>query len=208
MRLVSSAKLMTSIEHWRDRLDNFPIEHRMLIEGGNLSARFSKLPLAASHPVFIGAFYGLLLSTILLLPFAYESGWDINKWLISWSLYSLLLILMLSLLGGLSSQIVKITKRMPVVVPRMIIYLSPFLGLIILTFSIGISIIPTWAKDVGLIFMIFPGPVYVHLSWAPRWRLLELIEQNINPFDFLDQTNIVNEDLELSEIIEHFSEEE
>lgn len=208
MRLVSSAKLMTSIEHWRDRLDNFPIEHRMLIEGGNLSARFSKLPLAASHPVFIGAFYGLLLSTILLLPFAYESGWDINKWLISWLLYSLLLILMLSLLGGLSSQIVKITKRMPVVVPRMIIYLSPFLGLIILTFSIGISIIPTWAKDVGLIFMIFPGPVYVHLSWAPRWRLLELIEQNINPFDFLDQTNIVNEDLELSEIIEHFSEEE
>ena len=61
MKLVSSAKLMTSIKNWRDRLDEFPIEHRMLIEGGNLSTRFSKLPLAASHPVFIGAFYGFLL---------------------------------------------------------------------------------------------------------------------------------------------------
>ena len=198
---------MKSIKNWREKLDEFPIEHRILIEGGNLSARFSKLPLAVSHPVFIGAFYGLLLSIILLLPFAYESGWDFNNWLISWLLYSLLLLLMLSLLGGLSSQIVKITKRMPVVVPRLFIYLSPFIGLIILTFSIGLSIIPTWMKDLGLILMIFPGPVYVHLSWAPRWRLLEMIEQNINPFDYLDQTNIVNEDLELNEIIENFSEE-
>lgn len=198
---------MSSIEKWRDRLEEFPIEHKLLIEGGNLSARFSKLPLSISHPVFIGAFYGFLLSLILLLPFAYESNWDMNIWIINWLLYSLLLLLMLSLLGGLSSQIVKLTKRMPITVPRIIIYLSPFLGLVILTFSIGMSNFPSWSKDIGLLLMIFPGPVYVHLSWAPRWRLLELIEQNLNPFEGLEKQNIVDEDHELNEIVDDFSEE-
>ena len=199
-----------AFQHYKtftSRLQEFPIEHKLLIEGGNLSARFSKLPLSFSHPVFIGAFYGVLLSIILLLPFAYESNWDMNIWLINWLLYSLLLLLMLSLLGGLSSQIIKLTKRMPITVPRIIIYLSPFLGLIILTFSIGMSNFPSWSKDLGLLLMIFPGPVYVHLSWAPRWRLLELIEQNINPFEGLEKKNLVDEDYELNEIVDNFSEE-
>jgi len=116
-------------------------------------------------------------------------------------------LLMLSLLGGLSFQMVKITKRMPVTVPRLLIYLAPFLGLIILTFSIGLTMFPEWMSDVGLILMIFPGPVYVHLSWAPRWRLLELLEQNINPFENFNANNSYVEDLELNEIVETFSEE-
>ena len=197
---------MTSNDNWKGRLDELSIEDRLLIEGGNLSERFSKLPLTLSHPVFIGAFYGFLLSIVLLLPFGYDSEWEISKWAISWLLYSSLLLLMLSLLGGLSSQIVKLTKRMPVAVPRIVIYLAPFLGLIILTFSIGISIVPNWMKDLGLILMIFPGPVYIQLSWAPRWRLLELIEQNVNPFEKTDK-NIHEVDLELEEIVETFSEE-
>ena len=198
---------MNQDKNWKDMLDDFSIEQRLLIEGGHLSSRFSALPLTLSHPVFIGAFYGLLLSIILLLPFGYDSGWNLREWMFSWLLYSGLLLLMLSLLGGLSFQIVKLTKRMPVTVPRLLIYLAPFLGLIILTFSIGLTIIPEWMRDVGLILMIFPGPVYVHLSWAPRWRLLELLEQNINPFANLNTNNSYVEDLELNEIVEHFSEE-
>ena len=198
---------MTSGKNWKDVLDNFSIEQRLLIDGGHLSSRFSTLPLTLSHPVFIGAFYGLLLSIILLLPFGYDSDWNLREWMVSWLLYSGLLLLMLSLLGGLSFQIVKITKRMPVTVPRLLIYLAPFLGLIILTFSIGLTIIPEWMSDVGLILMIFPGPVYVHLSWAPRWRLLELLEQNINPFENVNTNSSYVEDLELNEIVENFSEE-
>jgi hypothetical protein len=198
---------MTSSKNWKDVLDDFSIEQRLLIDGGHLSSRFSTFPLTLSHPVFIGAFYGLLLSIILLLPFGYDSDWNLREWMVSWLLYSGLLLLMLSLLGGLSFQIVKITKRMPVTVPRLLIYLAPFLGLIILTFSIGLTIIPEWVSDVGLILMIFPGPVYVHLSWAPRWRLLELLEQNINPFEDLNTNSSYVEDLELNEIVENFSEE-
>ena len=198
---------MNSDKNWKDVLDDFSIEQRLLIEGGHLSSRFSTLPLTLSHPVFIGAFYGLLLSIILLLPFGYDSDWNLREWMFSWLLYSGLLLLMLSLLGGLSFQMVKITKRMPVTVPRLLIYLAPFLGLIILTFSIGLTLIPEWMSDVGLILMIFPGPVYVHLSWAPRWRLLELLEQNINPFTNLNSNSSYVEDLELNEIVENFSEE-
>ncbi len=198
---------MTSGKNWKDMLDDFSIEQRLLIEGGHLSSRFSTLPLTLSHPVFIGAFYGLLLSIILLLPFGYDSDWNLREWMFSWLLYSGLLLLMLSLLGGLSFQMVKITKRMPVTVPRLLIYLAPFLGLIILTFSIGLTMFPEWMSDVGLILMIFPGPVYVHLSWAPRWRLLELLEQNINPFENFNANNSYVEDLELNEIVETFSEE-
>ena len=187
-------------------LEDFSIEQRLLIEGGNLSSRFSALPLTLSHPVFIGAFYGVLLSIILLLPFGYDSGWNLREWMFGWLLYSGLLLLMLSLLGGLSFQIVKLTKRMPVTVPRILIYLTPFLGLIILTFSIGLTIIPDWINDLGLFLMVLPGPVYVHLSWAPRWRLLELLEQNIDPFadlNFSDEQQ--EEDIELNEIVETFS---
>ena len=80
------------------------------------------------------------------------------------------------------------------------------MGLVILTFSIGFSKSPNWMNDLGLFLMIFPGPVYVHLSWAPRWRLLELIEQNINPFESNNE-NITDVDLELNEIVETFSED-
>jgi len=30
--------------------------------------------------------------------------------------------------------------------------------------------------------LLSPGPVYVHLSWAPRWRLLCRLEEGLDPF--------------------------
>ena len=55
--------------------------------------------------------------------------------------------------------------------------------------------------------MIFPGPVYVHLSWAPRWRLLDLLDQGINPFEGTTDKSFTDDDFEINEIIESFSEE-
>lgn len=199
--------MFVKTESWKGNLEEFSLEQRSLIEGGVLSKRFSSLPLTMSHPVFIGSFYGFLLSLILLLPFAYGSNWDLNIWLSGWFLYSLLLLLLFSILGGISSLIVKVTKRMPISVPRKFNYVSPFLGLILLTSSIGFNNSPTWLDNLGLFLMIFPGPVYVHLSWAPRWRLLELLEQGINPFEGLVDKSFSNNDFEISQIIESFSEE-
>ena len=31
--------------------------------------------------------------------------------------------------------------------------------------------------------ILLPGPLYVHLSWAPRWRLLCMIDDGKNPFE-------------------------
>ena len=53
--------------------------------------------------------------------------------------------------------------------------------------------------------MIFPGPVYIHLSWAPRWRLLNMLEQNINPFQNKVDISEIQEDFELNEIVEDFT---
>ena len=196
---------MTSRNNWREIVNDFSVEQKILLEGGNLSTRFSKLPLTISHPVFLGAFYGLLLSIVLLLPFGYDSGWNLGEWFFSWLLYSLVLLLILSVLGGLSSLLVNLTKRMPITVPRILVYSAPFLGLVFLTFSISMSQIPEWINDLGLFLMIFPGPVYIHLSWAPRWRLLNLLEQKINPFDDFKDLSILDEDLELNEIIDDLS---
>lgn len=198
---------MKTEESWKDNLDKFSLEQRSLIEGGVLSKRFSSLPLTLSHPVFISSFYGFLLSIILLLPFAYGSNWDYNIWISGWLLYSLLLLLLLSVLGGISSLMIKVTKRFPISVPRKFNYLSPFLGLILLTSSIGFNNSPSWLDNLGLFLMIFPGPVYVHLSWAPRWRLLDLLDQGINPFEGTTDKLFTDDDFEINEIIESFSEE-
>ena len=36
------------------------------------------------------------------------------------------------------------------------------------------------------LLLLLPGPMYVHLSWAPRWRLLCQLEDGVNPFEALD----------------------
>ncbi|RAH16533.1 MAG: hypothetical protein CMB56_000360 [Methanobacteriota archaeon] len=193
--------------NWRKEIDNFSSDQRLLIEGGVLSRRFSSLPLTLSHPVFIGSFYGFLLSLILLLPLGLHLEWNIEIWFETWIINSLSIIVMLSILGGISSIIINFSKRMPVSVPRKLVYLSPFLGLIILTTSIGLKYTESWIISLGLFMMISPGPTYIHLSWAPRWRLLESLEEGSNPFEGIRNNTPLNEDLEISEIIESFSEE-
>ena len=91
--------------------------------------------------------------------------------------------LMLSLLGGLSLQIIRMTGRLPVGVPRLVLFSTPFLGLIFLTLSIGRSQdFASWIGDLGLFMMTMPGPIYIHLSWAPRWRMFEMLEAGEDPF--------------------------
>ena len=65
--------------------------------------------------------------------------------------------------------------------------------------------------------MMLPGPLYIHISWAPRWRLLCMIEDELNPFENHDKvdldepqevTEVAGQDSDLIEIIEELDSEE
>jgi hypothetical protein len=76
----------------------------------------------------------------------------------------------------------------------------PFLGLALLTIDrtdiIEIPAMISW------IFMLLPGPMYVHLSWAPRWRLLCMIEDGKNPFETVENEDKNYQSFAVEEIIE------
>jgi len=36
---------------------------------------------------------------------------------------------------------------------------------------------------IGWALLLAPGPIYIQLSWAPRWRLLCRLEEGLDPFD-------------------------
>jgi hypothetical protein len=167
---------------WQGHLDALSLKERETLLGTSLSRRFTKLPLWLSHPSNISAFYGLLVSLALLLPyrFAQESG----GWFTNWIFHSALIMAACFLLGMFSLVIVSISKRFPVTPPRIILYPMPFVGFSLLTISeTGMLNLPAYLY---MFLLLLPGPMYVHLSWAPRWRLLCQLEDGINPFEALD----------------------
>ena len=88
------------------------------------------------------------------------------------------------LLGMFSLIIVSISKRFPVTPPRYILYPMPFVGFGLLTISQTEMV--SFPASLIWLLLLLPGPMYVHLSWAPRWRLLCQLEDGINPFEALD----------------------
>ena len=88
------------------------------------------------------------------------------------------------LLGMFSLIIVSISKRLPVTPPRYILYPMPFLGFGLLTISQTEMV--SFPPSLIWLLLLLPGPMYVHLSWAPRWRLLCQLEDGVNPFEALD----------------------
>ena len=90
----------------------------------------------------------------------------------------------------------------------------PFIGLALLTIDrtdiIEITAMISW------IFLLLPGPMYVHLSWAPRWRLLCMIEDGRNPFESMTnedkdydefEVDESSEDTELMSVVDDFEAE-
>jgi len=89
----------------------------------------------------------------------------------------------------------------------------PFVGLALLSIDrVGMMDMPSmlvWA------LLLLPGPVYVHLSWAPRWRLLCMIEDGKDPFvglevkveDNIEAEEMVGEDTEILEVVDAFESE-
>ncbi len=192
------------------RLSSLDSNQQEMLIGGGLSKRFARLPLWLSHPANIGAFYGLLVSLALIMPY-----WmTVDFWFSNWFFHACLLILACLLLGSFSRIINIFTKRMPITPPRKFLYPMPFIGFTMLTISstdlVSLPSFLSWA------FLMLPGPLYVHLSWAPRWRLLCMIEGEINPFEdaesvdkeYVDVAECAGDDSDLLEVVEEFESEE
>ena len=158
------------MEEWRERISALPDEHREMFEGGTLSQFFLRWPLTLSHPTFVGAFYGLLVSLALLGPTIIDQtsiGESYGNSISTWAITALTIVLICGILGGFSAIILAITKRVPLRLDRRrkFIFPIPFIGLILFTASIlepslGIP------EQLGWVLMLAPGPLYVHLSYV------------------------------------------
>jgi hypothetical protein len=195
---------------WRDDLGELDERDRSLLLGGTLSRRFSGLPLWLNHPANIGGFYGILVSLALILPYCFT----VDSWLMPWVFHSALLIASCIFLGMVSRLINVFTKRMPMNTPRGILYAMPFLGLMLLTVDMTTLFdVPNFL--VWGILMI-PGPLYVHITWAPRWRMLCMLDYDENPFSGHimpsviadEETKANGNDSVMREVIEELSPEE
>lgn len=198
---------------WSEVVSQLKPEHEDLLFGTSLSRRFSRLPLWLSHPANIGMFYGFLISLALIFPYIlrYDS---VNESFSNWLLFSALFMAACLVLGFASLILVSFSKRMPMTPPRVILYPMPFVGIALL--GMDYSNILDIPSGLSLFVLLLPGPAYVHLSWAPRWRLLCMIDEGVNPFagvktysepmeDSAD--NLAGEDIELLQVVDAFESE-
>ncbi|MGB1485247.1 MAG: hypothetical protein ACPG9E_04570 [Poseidonia sp.] len=203
---------MPTNETWTSKVEALAPNEQDTLLGTSLSRRFSRLPLWLSHPANIGGFYGLLVALALLLPYAYGDS-NNEVWGVQWLYHTSLLIVACAASGFVSVVLIAFSKRHPVAPPRQLLYPMPFVGLALLTIDrVGMMDMPSmlvWA------LLLLPGPVYVHLSWAPRWRLLCMIEDGNDPFvglepkaeDNVAAEEMVGEDTEMLEVVDAFESE-
>ena len=174
---------------WREDIGELPTEQRQLIEGGELSQRFTKKPLGMTHPALIGGFYGFLVAISLMLPFGYANGWNQDA-LRGWLFVGLLLMLILAIIAHISLFFATILRRPPISLRRAWVFPIPFLGLSIISIFLVTDIeseisqnMAQWLVYLGWALLLGPGPAYIHLSWAPRWRILCRLEEGLDPFE-------------------------
>jgi len=195
---------------WREVLEGLDEDHRIMLEGGSLSQLFLRYPLTICHPIFVGMVYGVLASLTLIVPCAY-AGWEdsngLESTMVDWGEISLILCAMTASLGGFSLLISGMFKRPPIRLEnrRRYLFPVPFIGLLLLTWAM-IGDAPDSVSSVGWFLAILPGPLYIHLSYAPRWRMLDRIDRGLEPFDGMKTTiapnnskepeNLDDEDLE------------
>ena len=171
---------MSNSNHWASVVGSLSENHQETLFGTSLSKQFARLPLWLSHPSNIGGFYGFLIALALILPYRF-AGEDNSGWMSDWALHCALLMAACFFLGLCSTIITAISGRFPVAPPRTILYPMPFVGLALLSINrTDILAIPPFLPWT---LILLPGPLYVHLSWAPRWRLLCMIDDGKNPFE-------------------------
>jgi len=172
---------MQTAQRWQELLEEMSPEQQISLSGGSLSRRFSSMPLWLSHPANIAGFYGLLIAIVLIPPLYFtSSGSEQDVWFERWVLQTSVLIVFCMLMGMVSRFSAAMFNRLPMAPPRKWLYPMPFIGIALLTID-RTDLLPihwslTWA------LLLLPGPLYVHLSWAPRWRLICMVEDGKDPF--------------------------
>lgn len=199
-----------------NNLQKLEDKEREVLLGTSLSQLFTKWPLWLNHPANISAFYGILVSLSLILPYAFGASGN-EAWFEKWTVHSAFLVVACSISGFASTLIVFFSKRFPVQPPRTLLYPMPFVGLALITIDrTGLISLSSFVTLIWML-LLFPGPLYVHLSWAPRHRLLCMIEDGKNPFlghesdeDFNGERSEERseQETELFEVIEAFDTEE
>ena len=204
---------MAKSVNWDTAVKSLSENQQETLFGASLSKLFAKLPLWLSHPSNIGGFYGLLIAIALILPYRFATD-DHSGWVSDWSFHCALLMVACFFLGLCSTIINSIFRRFPIAPPRTILYPMPFIGLALLSIDrteiLSIPAVLSW------LLILLPGPMYVHLSWAPRWRLLCMIEDGKNPFENYkiaeneskDYTRVEETDLEIQSVVNDFEESE
>ena len=177
---------------WRDRLNEYDDEHRHMLEGGSISQLFLSYSLSFSHPVFVGIVYGAMINLTLLLPIFYDgnaNSENTSDILQKWVNESLIILLLCASLGAISTMISSLVKRPPVRLERRRRYLYPlpFIGFLITTIAIIFSTSEE-LEILGYFILIAPGPLYIQISYAPRWRMIERIDRDLDPFEGMKKT--------------------
>jgi len=198
---------------WQQRVEQLAPKERDVLLGTSLSRRFTALPLWLNHPANIGAFYGFLVALALVLPYAFGPKHH-DVWAVEWVYHTSLLMVACWVLGMASLLLVNIAKRHPVTPPRTFLYPMPFVGLTLLSIDrIELAVLP---PALVWLFLLLPGPVYVHLSWAPRYRLLCMLEDGLDPFEGMaseeasaaeEAEHLAGSDTELLEVVDAFEAE-
>ena len=203
---------MAAASEWKGDASSLDYSQQELLTGGGLSKRFAKLPLWLSHPSNIGAFYGLLVSLALILPYYMTEEF----WFPLWILHASLLIFATAFLGIFSRLVNALTGRMPMSVNRKVLYPMPFLGFALFTLiHTDLLVNNTYTQYLAWGLLMIPGPLYIHLSWAPRWRMLCMIDEGHYLPEASDEEDVtedieilIEEDSDLQEIVESMESEE
>jgi len=216
VQFIAIQAMGEDVAAWDERTSSLTESQQEMISGGGLSKRFSSLPLWLSHPSNIGAFYGFLVSLALILPYYMTEEF----WFPLWILHASLLIFATAFLGMFSRFVNAFTKRMPMSVNRKLLYPMPFIGFTLFTLiHTDLLVSNTYTQYLSWGLLMIPGPFYIHLSWAPRWRILCLIEDKKYPFAGEPVTEserimsqdedleVAGDDSEIMEVVESFEEE-
>ena len=192
-----------TMDTWRDRMESLDEEQKKLLLGSSLSQRFAAWPLSISHPAIVGAFYGLLLTIALILPYGMLNDWDISLWSKNTAFMGLSIALGMAIAGQISALMNRIVQRPPIAPPRVLLFSAPFVGFAALI-GLWMDILPEFPEIFAWILLILPGPIYVHLSWAPRHRMLTMIEDGKNPFNTSSTLEVGNmeKERELEQAVE------
>lgn len=200
---------MSKSASWGAVIGSLSENQQETLLGTSLSKLFARLPLWLSHPSNIGGFYGFLIALALILPYRFATD-DYYGWTSDWALHCALLMVACFFLGLCSTIINTIFGRLPIAPPRIILYPMPFVGLALL--SIDRTDILSINAYISWLLILLPGPMYVHLSWAPRWRLLCMIDDGKNPFEDMldirdeskDYDMAISNDSEIDSVVDDF----